>query len=142
VPDRRHHVQQGAKVSIDIVQPEATVVPSPQPPAVTEDEVQRLSELFGARLSCEALVFCQFKGVVSELRLAIETARNCFQIIGNPDVELVHDPETEAASYLVIEVQVRGEVKDIVMAHREFAKETARLLGPERSIITLNYDII
>jgi hypothetical protein len=49
---------------------------------------------------------------------------------------------SRGASYLVIEVQVRGEVKDVVMAHRKFAHQTARLLGTERSIITLNYDII
>jgi hypothetical protein len=84
---------------------------------------------------------CLRIGVVSELSLAIETARKCFSIIGNPAVDLVQDPETDA-SYLVVEIQVRGDVRDNVMAHRNFARETARLLGPRREIISLHYDII
>jgi hypothetical protein len=127
-------------VPIDIVQPEAAG--SPRPQTLAESEIHGVSDLVGARLSSEAMAYCRLEGVVSALRLAIETARNCFQIVGIPDVELVHDPETEDASYLVIEVELRGEVKDIVMAHRKFAHETAKLLGPERSIITLNYNII
>jgi hypothetical protein len=91
---------------------------------------------------CPSCTSCCLRiGVVSELSLAIETARKCFSIIGNPAVDLVQDPETDA-SYLVIEIQVRGDVRDNVMAHRTLARETARLLGPRREIISLHYDII
>ena len=79
--------------------------------------------------------------VLSELSIAIDTARKCFSIIGNPAVDLVQDPETDAC-YLVIEIQVRGDVRVNVMAHRNFAGETARLLGSRREIISLHYDII
>jgi hypothetical protein len=142
VPDRPDQAQRAVVVSTKLVQPGATAMPSPHPLAERENEVHGSTVLLDARLSYEALAFCQARGVVSELYLAIETARNCFPVIGNPDVELVHDPETEDASYLVIAIKVQGEVKDIVMAHRKFANETARLLGPSRAIIALNYDII
>ncbi len=60
----------------------------------------------------------------------------------DPVVELVHDRETEHGSCIVIEIQVQGEVKDIVAAHRKFASETAKTLGPKRAMITLNFDIV
>lgn len=129
-------------MSTEIDQPGTGAVPSRQPVAELENDVQGRSVPFDARLSWDALTFCRLHGIDSELRLAIETARNCFPIIADPDVELVHDPETEDASYLVIEILVRGEVKDIVVAHRKFANDTARLLGPKRAMIALNYDIM
>jgi hypothetical protein len=141
-PDCPGDGEEEVKVSTEGVQPGAAEVPSPQPVPELENDNQGPSVPFDASLSCEALAFCRLHGIESELRLAIGTVRRCFRIIGNPDVELVHDRETEDAAYLIIEIQVRGEVKDIVMAHRKFASETARSLGPKRAIIALNYYII
>jgi hypothetical protein len=142
VPDRPDNAQEGAIVSTEIVEPKATAALSAQPLAESTNDLQGPTVLFDSRISCDALAFCRLHGIDSELGLAIETARNCFPIVGNPNVELVHDPETEDASYLVIEIPVRGEVTDIVRAHRNFASETAKSLGPKRAMITLNYDII
>ena len=131
----------GAKVSIEVIQPEPRSLLCVDTPPATEMEGGVPSGLADACLSSKALSFSLRIGVVSELSLAIETARKCFSIIGNPAVDLVQDPETDA-SYLVVEIQVRGDVRDIVMAHRNFALEKARLLGPRREIISLHYDII
>jgi hypothetical protein len=95
-----------------------------------------------ARTSAEALKFCLSKGIVSQLGTAIDLASKYFSIIGSPSVRLVQDPEIERAFYLMLEIQVRGTVRDNVMSHRSFANETAKLLGSSREIIRLHYDII
>ncbi len=100
------------------------------------------SGLAATRTSGEALRFCLLNGMSSELGVAIDSARKHFSIVGSPSVTLVHDPEVHHASYLVIEIQVRGTVRDNVASHREFARETAKLLGTHRGLIKLHYDII
>jgi hypothetical protein len=94
--------KRGVKVSTEIVQPGAAAVPTPQPVPKLENDIQGPSVPFDASLSCEALAFWRLHGIESELRLAIGTARRWFPIIGNPDVELVHDRKTEDVSYLII----------------------------------------
>jgi hypothetical protein len=78
----------------------------------------------------------------SDLAIALDTARRTFALIGDPVVELLADPEIPDTSYLVIEIRVTGTVKDNVMAHRKFASEAARLLGPKRETVKLHYDIV
>jgi len=85
-------------------------------------------------MSPEALSFCRRKGVVTELSIAIDSARRGFSTIGAPVVNLVEDPEIDDTSYLVIEIQVR----DAVIAHMKFAGETAKSLGCSREIIKLH----
>jgi hypothetical protein len=63
-------------------------------------------------------------------------------IIGDPAVELLADPDIPDTYYLVIEIRVRGTVKDNVIAHRKFASEAAKLLGKKREILKLHYDIM
>jgi hypothetical protein len=100
------------------------------------------SGLAAARTSAEALKFCLTKGVANELGIAIDSARKHFSTVGSPSVNLVHDPEDDHASYLVIEIQVRGTVRDNVMSHRRFANEMAKSLGTIRGLLRLHYDII
>jgi hypothetical protein len=100
------------------------------------------SGLAGAHPSAEALKFCLTKGIASELGMAIDSARKHFSIIGNPFINLVHDPEDDHTSYLVIEIQVRGTVRDNVISHRGFAHETAKLLGSKRELMKVHYDIM
>jgi hypothetical protein len=95
-----------------------------------------------AHTSAEALEFCRSRGIVSQLGAAIDSAGNHFSIVGSPFVRLVQDPEVEGFSYLVIEIQVAGTVRDNVMSHRNFANETAKLLGATREMIRLQYDIV
>src|SRR5260370_34095441 len=108
-----------------------------------EESAPRMATgLAAAQTSAEALKFCLSKGIVSQLGTAIDSARKYFSIVGSPSVRLVQDPEVEGTSYLMIEMQVRGTVRDNVLSHRSFANETARLLGSSREIIRLHYDIV
>jgi hypothetical protein len=93
-------------------------------------------------ISAEALEFCFAKGLAPQLGMAIESARKHFSIVGRPFVNLVQDPEDDHTSYLVIEIQVSGTVRDNVISHLGFAHETAKLLGPTRELMKLHYDII
>jgi hypothetical protein len=100
------------------------------------------SGLAAAYTTADALRFCLAKGISVQLGTAIDTARKQFSIIGTPSVRLVRDPEIENVSYLTIEIQVRGTVRDNVISHRSFAIATAKLLGSGRELIRLHYDII
>lgn len=98
--------------------------------------------LTGVRLSPEVLSFCVENAVYADLTIALDAAKNSFSIIGNPVVELLADPEVGDTFYLVIEIRVKGEVRENVLAHRTFASATAKRLGSKREIIRLHYDII
>jgi hypothetical protein len=115
------------------------------------DEIvsKRQSGLSGVRLSSEVIRFClrtslgsQQTVTLHDLSTAIDTVRECFSVIGSPVINLVHDPEIEDLQYLVIEIQVRGGVKENVKAHREFAGKLAHLLGAKRETLRLHYDMI
>ena len=93
-------------------------------------------------LSPEALSFSREAGIATDLSLALDTAMKHFSIIGSPVVNLMRDPEVDDSSYLAIEIQVTGGVKCNVRAHREFASEMARLLGPRREMFTLHYNVM
>ncbi len=110
----------------------------------TRDELAAGVEigLAGAQISADALKFSISIGVASGLGVVIDSARKHFSIVGSPSVRLVRDPETENESFLTIEIQVRGSVRDNVMSHRSFAVETAKSLGRSRGLIKLHYDII
>jgi hypothetical protein len=95
-----------------------------------------------AHTSAEALEFCRSRGIVSRLGAAIDSAGNHFSIVGNPFVRLVQDPEVEGTSYVMIEIKVSGTVRDNVTSHRNFAQETAKLLGSTRVMIRLQCDIV
>jgi len=99
-------------------------------------------EASGESISSDALLFCDRAGITSDLETAIAIARRCFSVIGTPVVHLLEDPDLEDAHYVVIEIQVRGGVKDNVCAHRQFAVETSKELGASREFIRLNYDMI
>ena len=108
-----------------------------------------LSGLSGVRISGEAFEYCLRKGpgpepgmTLEDLSASINTIRECFSVIGSPIVNLVRDPEIDNVCYLVIEIQVRGGVKENVKAHRDFAGKAAKLLGVKRENLTLHYDII
>jgi len=108
-----------------------------------------LSGLSGVRFSVESFEYCLRKGSESELQITLDdlsasmdAIRECFSVIGSPFVNLVRDPEIDDVSFLVIEIQVRGSVKENVKAHREFARKAAKLLGVKRENLTLHYEII
>jgi hypothetical protein len=108
-----------------------------------------LSGLSGILISGEAFEYCLSKGPGPESRITLEdlsasmnTIRECFSVIGSPLVNLVRDPEIDNVCYLIIEIQVRGGVKENVKAHRDFAGKAAKLLGVKRENLTLHYDII
>jgi hypothetical protein len=142
VTDPSDCLPEGASVSIEVIRPVPKVVGGVQSLDVTETKLMGPTELTGTSFSSEALLFCREKGLLVDVNRAIDIARNCFSIISNPAVNLVHDGDADDASYLSIEIQVSGAVKDNVMSHRKFAREAAALLGSKREIITLHYDII
>jgi hypothetical protein len=99
------------------------------------------SGLSGARLSPDARAFCRREGITRKLSLALDLVSPCFPIVGNPVVNLVQDPKVDGAAYLVIEIQVRGGVKETVASHRRFALEASQQSGAKREMIRLHYEI-
>jgi hypothetical protein len=114
------------------------------PPMTTLANIaaQAPSGLSAARLSSDALSFCHREHIATELGLALDLVRQCFAIIGDPAVNLVQDPELDRTYYLVIEIQVRGGVKETVSAHKRFALEASQRLGSKREMILLHYEMI
>lgn len=88
------------------------------------------------KLSTEALAFVRQARIAHDLGLALDSVQRHFSILGSPVVNLIRDPEVDHAPDLAIEIEVTGGVRDNVRAHREFAREMARLLGPNRESIT------
>ena len=142
VTDPSDSLPEGASVSIEVIRPVPKDVAAVQALEVTEITSIGATDLAGTTFSSEALLFCREKGLLVEVNRAIDIAKNIFSIISDPVVNLVHDRETDNASYLSIEIQVSGPVRDIVTAHRKFAQQAAAVLGCNREMITLNYDII
>ncbi len=93
-------------------------------------------------LSPDALAFCRREGIATELSLALDLVSQCFPIVANPAVNLVHDPEVDREAFLVIEIQVQGGVKETVAAHKRFALEASQRLGAKRELIRLHYEMI
>ena len=129
-------------MSIEVIQPDPQATADGQSLGPTEDESSGPTGLIGISLSSEALSFCRDKGVLTDLSRAIDIGRSCFSIVGDPAVDLVNDRETDGVSYLSIEIQVCGTVKENVIAHRKFAQEAAESVSAKREMITLHYDII
>jgi O-acetyl-ADP-ribose deacetylase (regulator of RNase III) len=94
-----------------------------------------------AQITSEVLKFCNEKQIVSDLAKAIALAKDCFQIVGRPEVLLEQDFEMDDSFCAVIRIQVSGDVSDNVAAHRKFACEASRLLGQSREFIGIVYDI-
>jgi hypothetical protein len=109
---------------------------------ITETTAQSVSGLSGARISSDALAFCQRGGLASELSLALDLVGQCFPIVGNPAVNLMQDPDMDHAHYLLIGIQVRGGVKETVSAHKRFALEASQRFGSKREWILLHYEMI
>jgi hypothetical protein len=133
---------EGAEVSIEVFIPAPSAAADSRSLAGIESDSGTRTDFMGSSISSDALRFCREKGLLLELSRAIDIAKNCFSIIGNPAVDLVRDRETNGLSYLSLEIRVSGAVKDNVIAHRKFAQEAARLLGSNREMITLHYDIV
>jgi hypothetical protein len=93
-------------------------------------------------LTDEVRDFCRRHDLADHLGRAIELARQCFSIVGNPVVQLEEDPE-DGEWYLVLEVRVRGEEDECSRAHkaynRSWANSTPR---PAVHMITLIVDLI
>ena len=109
---------------------------------ITKNPAHSESGLSGAHLSADALSFCRREGITSELSVALDLVRQSFAIVGNPAVNLVPDPELDGVAFLVIEIQVRGGVRETVSAHKQFAHEASQRLGARRERIRLHYEMI
>jgi hypothetical protein len=95
-----------------------------------------------AQLSDDVRVFCKRHAIMVDLEKAVELARDCFSIAGTPHVRFEQDPE-DASSYVVLEIQVRGDEVDCADSHMRYMSTWANSVGwPEVHLIRLIYDII
>ena len=76
------------------------------------------------QLSEEARAFGQRHDLMDHLATAIELARQCFTIVGNPAIHLEQDPE-DGERYLVLEVRCRGDEREGIDAHKRYLKTWA-----------------
>ena len=76
------------------------------------------------QLSDEVSAFCQRHDLLDHLGRAIELARQCFSIVGDPVVELEQDPE-DGEWYLVLEIRVRGDEGEYIEAHKAYNRSWA-----------------
>jgi hypothetical protein len=93
-------------------------------------------------LSEEVREFCERHALIDHLVKAMELARECFTIVGEPGVQLEQDPE-DGDEYLVLDIQVRSSVSECVESNVRFARawtEFAEL--PEIRLIRLVPNIV
>jgi hypothetical protein len=93
-------------------------------------------------LSEEVREFCEHHALFGHLAKAMELARQCFTIVGEPVVQWEHDPDNDD-EYLALEIQVRGSVSECVDALSRFAGAWTQFADlPEVRLIRLSPDIV
>lgn len=76
------------------------------------------------QLSNDVRAFCQRHQLLNDLTRAIELAKQCFSMVGDPVVVLEQDPE-DGEWYLVLEIRVAGEEHECIQAHRRYIRSWA-----------------
>ena len=105
-----------------------------RPDAIIAGEDPQLSE--------EARSFCQRHELMHHLAAAIELARRCFTMAGDPRVQLEQDPE-DGEWYLVLEVRCGGDESECISAHKRYLSSWANSAPwPAVHLIRLICDIV
>jgi len=95
----------------------------------------------GAVLDELVAEFCQLHGLINELAVAVETAKDCFKT-DDAQVEIARDYETDD-QWLVVRVRVPGTVESVLAAKKEnTARWIAAVAWPKRHQIRLSYVIV
>ena len=93
-------------------------------------------------LSDEVREFCERHVLFGHLAKFLELVREFFTIVGEPVIEWDHDPENDD-EYLVIKIQVQGDVSECVQAKWRFGAAWTRVANfPEIRLIRLFIDIV
>ena len=96
----------------------------------------------GTQLSEAIRAFCQRHELMHHLATAIELARQCFTMVGDPMVQLEQDPE-DGEEYLVLDVRCRGDESECIRAHKSYLKSWASSTPwPAVHLIRLLCDIV
>ena len=72
-------------------------------------------------LSDEVRAFCQRNDLIGHLSRAVELARQCFEVVGDPVVRLEQDPE-DGECYLDLEIRVRADEDMCALADRNYLR--------------------
>jgi hypothetical protein len=89
------------------------------------------------RLSEEVREFCERHALFGHLAKALELARECFTIVGDPVITWEQDPEIDD-EYLVLEFKVRGSVSECVESNWRFLRAWGKVASlPESRLIRL-----
>ena len=119
---------------------------------IEQDDIEILKNYFKKRtssdqfadinLSREEKEFCNRNGIRQYIPVASELIKRHFSNIQRIDSEILHDPDTEE-QWLVINVQVKGEIEDILNMYDKYTGEwVSSVPWPEREKICLSYIII
>jgi hypothetical protein len=88
-------------------------------------------------LSDEVREFCERHALFGHLAKALELARECFTIVGDPVISWEHDPENDD-EYLVLTVKVQGTVSECVESNWRFLRAWGKVATlPEVRLIRL-----
>jgi hypothetical protein len=88
-------------------------------------------------LSDEVREFCERHVLFGHLAKALELARECFRIVGDPVISWEHDPENDD-EYLVLTVKVQGTVSECVESNGRFLRAWGKVAAlPEVRLIRL-----
>jgi hypothetical protein len=88
-------------------------------------------------LSEEVREFCERHALFDHMAKALELARQCFTIVGEPVVVFEQDPDNDE-EYLLLEIQVPGSVSERVESRVRFADAWTQFVTlPEVRLIRL-----
>ena len=102
--------------------------------------VQTHSQLQSVLLTDEVLAFCSQQKIFNHFQHALRLAQQSFLDLGNINVKIDNDPESEDV-WLLIVVQVHGEIEKVLEMYDTYAKGLIRAVPwPARDKIRLIYD--
>ncbi len=92
-------------------------------------------------LNDDASAFCESLGLRDKLEKAIELAKGCFALVGDPTIDLEQDPEA-GESYLVVAIRVEGEEAACARSFESYMRVwTNSVEWPDVHLIRLIYRI-
>jgi hypothetical protein len=115
-----------------------------EPPDVSTDQIRqrgsvpRQPPVF---LSPDLQEFCARLGILEYLAVAVDLARKCFPLVGEPCVHPEQDPET-GEEWLILDIRVRGEIDEVLDSYDLYTDLwISSVPWPEGEKIRLSYHI-
>ncbi len=90
----------------------------------------------------DVAAFCERRKLHVPLQEALRLARECFQLVEEPQLSLEYDPDNPEDEWICAQIAVKGEVEEILAADRVYVRQWARTIPwPECFLIRLSLDV-